>query len=119
MTPLIALVINWKDVVPPITDVRCPFSYSCYTLLNPLRSRIPEHSFDVHVLRTVKRDLIALLTQIQASLPRPSEPINQVIYILNQTFNDVEQCYLVWRHERVQTTLQHGIFHPFLWVLIR
>jgi len=71
---------------------------------------MPEHTFDVHVLRTFKRDLIALLTQLQASLPRPSEAINQVIFILNQTFRDVELSYLVWRHERVQTTLQHGMF---------
>jgi len=72
-------------------------------------ARMPEHTFDVHVLRTFKRDLIALLTQLQASLPRPSEAINQVIFILNQTFREVELSYLVWRHERVQTTLQHGM----------
>jgi hypothetical protein len=71
---------------------------------------MPEHTFDVHVLRTFKRDLIALLTQLQASLPRPSEAINQVIFILNQTFRDVELSYLVWRQERVQSTLQHGVF---------
>jgi hypothetical protein len=71
---------------------------------------MPEHTFDVHVLRTFKRDLIALLTQLQASLPRPSEAINQVIFVLNQTFRDVELSYLVWRQDRVQSTLQHGVF---------
>jgi phosphoribosyl-AMP cyclohydrolase len=71
---------------------------------------MPEHTFDVHVLRTFKRDLILVLTQLQTALPHPSETINHVIYMLNQTFHDVELLYLVWRHDRVQTTLQHGIF---------
>ena len=70
---------------------------------------MPEHTFDVHVLRTFKRNLIAVLDQLQASLPRPNEAIRQVIFMLNQAFQEVELLYLVWRHDRVQNTLQHGI----------
>jgi hypothetical protein len=74
---------------------------------------MPEHIFDVHVLRTFKRDLIAVLNQLQVSLPRPNDAITYVIYMLDRAFHDVELLYLVWRHERVQDTLKHGIFYFF------
>ena len=110
MTPPSPVVTYWQDVLPSFTHVRCPF-WLFLSIAHPSSvARMPEHTFDVHVLRTFKRDLIALLTQLQASLPRPSEAINQVIFILNQTFRDVELSYLVWRQERVQSTLQHGVF---------
>jgi hypothetical protein len=85
-------------------------SNPCSSWLTLLHSSMPEHIFDVHVLRTFKRDLIAVLNRLQESLPRPSEAINYVIYMLNQAFHDVELLYLVWRHERVQDTLKHGIY---------
>jgi hypothetical protein len=92
--------------------VRSPvFLTFCCSLLNlscspPLRT--PEHSFDVHVLRTFTRELNAWIVRLQATSPHASDTINQVIYALNHTFHDVEQSYLIWRNERVQTILQHG-----------
>ena len=107
---------------------RCPICYACAIspfplffaahcstslLLSP-SSRTPEHSFDVHVLRTFTRDLNAWIVRLQATSPHASDTINTVIYALNLTFRDVERSYLVWRNERVQSILQHGtLFSDF------
>lgn len=70
----------------------------------------PEHTFDIHVLRTFTRDLNGWIVRLQSTYPDASETINQVIYALNHTFREVEASYRVWRNERIQTILQHG-FH--------
>ena len=71
---------------------------------------MPEQNFEVHVLRTVTRELIAWLQRLRSSAPHASEAIDQLITALAQTFREVEFAYLYWRHERVQTVLQHGEF---------
>jgi hypothetical protein len=70
----------------------------------------PEHTFDIHVLRTFTRDLNGWIVRLQSTSPNASETINQVIYALNHTFHEVEASYRVWRNERIQSVLQHG-FH--------
>lgn len=102
---------NWKDVLPAVTHVRYPIDDSCRTSLTHLRCRMPENSFDVHHLRTFKISLVAWLLRVQGYSPHASELINQLVFALNQTFREVELSYLVWRNERVQTILKHGI-HP-------
>jgi hypothetical protein len=81
--------------------------------------RTPEHTFDIHVLRTFTRDLNGWIVRLQSTSPDASETINQVIYALNHTFREVELSYRVWRNERVQSILQHGNCYFFLLPLIR
>jgi len=69
----------------------------------------PDNTFDVHVLRTFTRDLNGWLGRLQGPAPQASETINQLVIALNHTFREVELSYLVWRSERVQTVLQHGM----------
>ncbi|KAN0120944.1 hypothetical protein V8E52_004213 [Russula decolorans] len=68
----------------------------------------PEHTFDIHVLRTFTRDLNGWIVRLQPSSPNACETINQVIYALNHTFREVEASYREWRNERIQSVLQHG-----------
>lgn len=75
--------------------------------------RTPEHTFDIHVLRTFTRDLNGWIVRLQSTAPDASETINQVIYALNLTFRDVELSYRVWRNDRVQSVLRHGNFFFF------
>jgi len=62
------------------------------------------------VLRTFTRELNGWIVRLQSTSPNASETINHVIYALNNTFHEVEQAYRVWRNERIQSVLQHGIF---------
>lgn len=75
--------------------------------------RTPEHTFDIHVLRTFTRDLNGWIVRLQSTSPDASETINQVIYALNHTFREVELSYRVWRNERIQSILQHGNYYYF------
>ncbi|KAI9512967.1 hypothetical protein F5148DRAFT_560731 [Russula earlei] len=79
--------------------------------MSSLLSMMPEHNFEVHVLRTFTRDLIGWLSRLQASSPQAGNLINHLIHALEQTFRDVEQVYLIWRHERIQSVLQHGFWY--------
>jgi hypothetical protein len=67
----------------------------------------------VHVLRTFTRDLNGWLGRLQTSAPQASETIGQLIPALSHTFREAELSYMVWRSERVQTVLQHGMLLVF------
>ncbi|KAH9955814.1 hypothetical protein BGW80DRAFT_1213807 [Lactifluus volemus] len=72
--------------------------------------RIPRDCIDVHALRTLKQQFAKLLTgpEIQRIQNRARESIPEVIYALNMTFQDVEECWEVWRHDRVRGVLHSG-----------
>jgi hypothetical protein len=72
----------------------------------------------VHVLRTFTRDLNGWLDRLRASAPQASETISQLILALNQTFREAELSYMVWRSERVQTVLQHGMLLVFFFTSV-
>ena len=76
----------------------------------PFGSRIPQDCFDVHVLRTLKQHIARLLTrpEIQQTSNNARDYIPEIIYALNMTFQDVEESWRVWRHDRVRTVLQSG-----------
>jgi len=80
----------------------------------PLCPRTPQHTYDIHELRTFTRQLNAWIVPLQSTSPQAGGTINQVIFALNHTFHEVELAYMVWRSPRVQTILQHGIYFPFL-----
>ena len=102
---------------PPPTSCACTISRFCLSAA-PCSSfplfvlSTPEHTFDIHVLRTFTRDLNGWIVRLQSTSPDASETINQVIYALNHTFREVELSYRVWRNERIQSILQHGKFFP-------
>ena len=62
-------------------------------------------------MRTLKQQIARLLTrpEIQQSQSQARESIPEVIYALNMTFQDVEECWEVWRHDRVRGVLHSGI----------
>ncbi|KAI9454571.1 hypothetical protein BJY52DRAFT_1225050 [Lactarius psammicola] len=76
---------------------------------------IPDHCFDVHVLRTSKQSLIVILLRLeeQHGPCRATESIQEVIRALNLTMRDVEEAWRVWRHDYVRVTLRSGISLPF------
>ncbi|KAI0249176.1 hypothetical protein BJV78DRAFT_1229904 [Lactifluus subvellereus] len=78
-----------------------------------LLSSIPQECFDVHVLRTLKQHVARILTrpEFQQTSNSARESIPEIIYALNMTFQDVEESWRVWRHERVRTVLQSGFVY--------
>ncbi|KAI9440144.1 hypothetical protein H4582DRAFT_1579552 [Lactarius indigo] len=75
-----------------------------------LMTLIPTQCLDVHVLRTSKQSIVAVLLRLegQYGLCRETESIQEVIRALSLTMRDVEEAWGVWRHECVRTTLRSG-----------
>ncbi|KAF8274774.1 hypothetical protein EI94DRAFT_1713018 [Lactarius quietus] len=85
-------------------------SYLRHPMSSDLLSLIPDHCFDVHVLRTLQQKIVIVLKELEVRYGPcgATESIKEVIRALELTSREVEDAWTVWRNEFVRAILQNG-----------
>ncbi|KAH9178384.1 hypothetical protein EDB89DRAFT_1171098 [Lactarius sanguifluus] len=66
-------------------------------------------SFDVDVLRRLKQSFIVVLLRLEEEFGcRATEPVQNIIRVLNLTMRDIEEAWRVWRHDYIRAALRSG-----------
>ncbi|KAH9006658.1 hypothetical protein EDB83DRAFT_2463014 [Lactarius deliciosus] len=78
-------------------------------MFSDLMHLMTEHSFDVDVLRRLKQSVVVVLLRLEEEFGcRATEPIQNIVRVLNSTMWDIEEAWRIWRHDHVRATLQSG-----------
>ncbi|KAH9057851.1 hypothetical protein EDB87DRAFT_1628551 [Lactarius vividus] len=83
-------------------------------IFSDLMHLITGHSFDIHVLRALKQSFVVVLLHLEEEIGpcRATEPIQNIIRVLNLTMRDVEEAWRVWCHDHVRAALRSE--HAFI-----
>ncbi|KAH8979587.1 hypothetical protein EDB86DRAFT_3248302 [Lactarius hatsudake] len=78
-------------------------------VFSDLMHLMTEHSFDVDVLKRLKQSFIVVLLRLEEEFGcRATEPIQNIVRVLNSTMRDIEEAWRVWRHDHVRAALRSG-----------